>query len=225
MATATFNMGDGPDRRKVADLLTLAGEGATVIGLQEAGDRGHVLDEFLDLMPSWRLWSPKAPGAASVPILYDTDGQRLLRGRSVLGVAARFVGAGAGPSRAKPKAINVVVLRGQGRTRRYVNTHFIASATRSPAPRFRLRRRHYDDHADVLARIIGTGRKMRRTTVTGDFNAEPTSPLLAPIRATGISGWTQVGTHGKRRIDHVLGEGGPRRAVALSSDHRAILGP
>lgn len=227
---ATWNMGDGPDHRKVTDLHMLADTGATIIGLQEAADRWDAIDDFLDGRPGWRVWRPTSPGAASVPVLYDARYWRVRRLRTVVAVASRWVGPGAGPSRAKGKAVNVVALKqrhGPRRSRdrvRILNTHMIASATRR-GHQFDPRRDHYRDHMRVLVRMVRAGR-LSRTIVTGDLNATPTSPLVAPLHAVGLVGWTQAGTHGHRPIDHILvGPGRPteRRTLGTSSDHTAVL--
>jgi hypothetical protein len=221
-SVATLNLGDGPHHQKLSDLHKLVKKGVTVIGLQEAGDRLPVLEAFLDSHLTWRLYRPPFPGAGSVPILYNAAQWQLLRTRSVLAVARRFVGPGAGPSTAKDKPINVVVLSHLDvGTKRFLNTHFIASATRLPRARFRRRRSHFEDHAAVLARLVRA--RVGRTVVMGDFNAEFDFSGLSVLRATGITGWTQQPTHGRRAIDHILGPVGKRRVVPTSSDHAAVV--
>jgi endonuclease/exonuclease/phosphatase family metal-dependent hydrolase len=224
MKVATYNLGDGRDSAKVEDLDTLVSKGVSIIGLQEASDRGNALDDFLDHHTEWRMYAPKVAGGLAVPILWDTREWKRLRLRTTLAVASRYVGPGAGPRRSKAKRINVVVLKHRhwGNHRRVLNTHFIASATRT-GDQYDERDEHYLDHARVLAAMIGSGERMRRTIVTGDFNADSSYRGLNAVRATLINGWTRFATHGKRAIDHVLGPKGDRYPVPLSSDHHAVI--
>lgn len=225
---ASYNIGDGPDDVKFRDLNALYAWGCTVICLQEASDRRELIKRWLERHPGWSVHQPLLPGAGAVPILYDKDFWKPRRLRTIVAVLRRFVGAGAGPSFAKTKQVNVLVLerRHTGRIRRIINTHFIASATR-PAGKFFRRRDHYRIHARVLARVIGRPgtRKNKRAAVFADFNAERDFPLLDPVRRTGLRGWTtERGTHGHRKIDHVLeADPGDRNVIELSSDHRAVL--
>jgi hypothetical protein len=225
-AAATWNIGVGPDDRKAEDLDKIRRHGVILLGPQEAGDRGEMLGEWCTAN-GWRMHRPRLPGAGSVPILFDPEALRLDRARTVIAVARRFVGAGAGPSIAKPKAINVAVfeIRATGKRVRFLNTHFVASATRQ-GKAYDARRRHYRAHALVLARMIRA--RVDRTVVAMDANAEIDFPLLSPVRATGLSGWSRMPTHGKRSIDHLLGPGqglGSRFVVFTSSDHTAVGAP
>lgn len=226
---ATYNIGGGPDDRKIADLERHVDDDVTVIGCQEASDRRQMLRRFVKRNPSWCRYQPLLPGGAAVPILWDGDEWRRLRFRSVLAVARTWVGpVGAGPTFAKPKQIAVVVLRHRetGRVVKFVNTHLIPSATRKRLPKDEgaARMAHYLRHVAALVRI------MRHTQVpavlTMDANAEPEWPPLRPLHAVGLNGWSQVGTHGKRRIDHVLHRGLREVAaetVPTSSDHDSVV--
>lgn len=221
---ATYNLGDGPDKAKQADIARLAQAGASVIGFQEGGDR-----RGLRLPPGWRAFAANDPGAQSVPIAWDTALWDLEGWRWVETNPRTWVGShGAGPQWAKPKGVGIVRLRGpDDRLRRFLCTHFIPSAERRGLPRAELvaRRRHYRRQAAGLSRLILPRPRMGRTVVLGDFNAEHDSPLLRDVRRTGIGGWSDVPTHHGRAIDQVLGLGGPHRALHLSSDHRALLAP
>ena len=82
---ATFNCGDGPDARKIADIEHLADDfDVSVIGCQEASDRRRALKRFVKRNPSWHVYQPHTPGGAAVPILWDGDEWARLRFRSVL---------------------------------------------------------------------------------------------------------------------------------------------
>ncbi len=233
MSTATYNLGDGPDHRKVTDLLTLADMGADVIGLQEAGDRGAVLFKFLTKHPRWGLFSdPHTPGSSSVPILYRLDRFALVKAEAVIAVPAMNVGPdGAGPSRAKAKVVNRVHLTHTetGRTVHVLNTHMLPSVTRKDLSEFETatRRAHYAQHIAALAATVNARDGV--VFVTGDFNAPPTFDLLQPLKDARLVGWSETGTHGTRPIDHVLSReaavltGVRQELLDLSSDHRAVV--
>ena len=84
----TFNLGGGPDDRKIADLEKLADDGVSIIGCQEASDRRKMLKRFRRRNPAWRVYQPRTPGGAAVPILWDSDEWRRLRFRSGVGFVA-----------------------------------------------------------------------------------------------------------------------------------------
>ena len=227
---ATLNLGDGPDGRKIADLEHLTDDfDATVIGCQEASDRRRALKRFVKRNPSWRVYQPRIPGGAAVPILWDGDEWARLRFRSVLAVARTWVGAvGAGPTFAKPKQITVVVLRHRptGRRVKFVNTHLIPSATRKslPAAEEKARMAHYLRHVAALVRIVGHSEIP--VVLTMDSNATPDFGPLRPLHNVGLDGWSQRGTHGNRPIDDVLSRDLDETAcknVPTSSDHDAVV--
>lgn len=227
---ATFNIGSGSDDRKIADLEHLADDyDVTVLGCQEASDRRKALRRFVKRNPSWRVYQPRTPGGAAVPILWDGDEWRRLRFRSVLAVARTWVGAvGAGPTFAKPKQITIVVLRHRptGRVVKFVNSHLIPSATRKSLPRDEEKARlaHYLRHVAALVRIVG--RSQIPVVLTMDSNATPDFGPLKPLHNVGLNSWSRVGTHGKRAIDDVLHRDLNETAsknVPTSSDHDAVV--
>lgn len=226
---ATYNIGDGTDTRKVADLEHLADDyDVTVVGCQEASDRRKALRRFVKRNPSWRVYQPHTPGGAAVPILWDGDEWRRLRFRSVLAVARTWVGPrGAGPTFAKPKQITIVVLRRRetGRLVKVVNTHLIPSATRKlPGDEKKARMAHYLRHVAALVRIVG--RSEMPVVLTMDSNAKPDFGPLRPLHNVGLNGWSRRGTHGNRPIDDVLHRDLDETAsvnVATSSDHDAVV--
>lgn len=228
---ATYNLGAGELEDKAKDLRRLNDAGALIIGLQEASDRRALRRH---LPHGWRgYWPALRPGAKAVPILWNHDLLRRVRFASLLAVAAAWVGAvGAGPTHAKAKRLTLVVLedRQTGERWRVVNTHFLPSAGRRDLPdkEAAARRWHYVRHAQALARLIERlrGRRgHRQVIVTLDANAERDFPLLAPVRAAGLGGWTERPTERGRAVDHILGLDGDRVLLDLSSDHRAVLAP
>lgn len=227
---ASLNLGHASTTKVVADLTMLARHGATVVGLQEAGDREAVLRLFTRQHPSWCVYRPASPvGAPSVPIAYDRRTWRRARVRSILAVAAMWVGAvGAGPTTAKPRVVNVTVLRHR-QQRQHIkvgNTHLLASITRTnlPPKEEAARRRNVQQHLHALLRLVV--RTRLPLVLTGDFNAPTGHQLLEPLARAGMRGWSVEGTHGSRPIDHVLTKGLQRldsQVYPTSSDHDAVL--
>lgn len=226
----SLNLGHASTSRVVADLGNLARHGATVLGLQEAGDREDALRQFVRQRPSWRLYRPPAPvGAPSVPIAYDSASWTRARARTLLAVVGMWVGAvGAGPTRAKPRVLNIVVLRHRKHRQRvkFINTHLLASITRTnlPAREEAARARNAREHLRVLLRVVA--RTRLPLVLMGDFNAPTGHSILEPLARAGLRGWSTEGTHGKRPIDHVLSQGLQRldtQVLPTSSDHDAVL--
>ena len=232
---ATFNLGDGPLRDKVDDVVDLAGKGATVIGLQEASDRDDLLVELRKRsgMASWRWCRVADDGGPAVPILYDSAVWELETPcGGFLAVESRYLGpAGAGPDESKPKFVTAFVLhhRSSGRNVRVLNTHFIPSARNSSLPSGELRRRiaHVRDHVAALLDRIGDGtRHPMPVVLTGDLNGPGSWPLLDPLKGIDLTGWSTDPTHGGETLDHVVQRNLDQEGqayVSTSSDHRAVV--
>jgi ribosomal protein S26 len=216
-----YNIGDGPEVAKIKDLDCFAGDGGDVICLQECGDRVPMLKRWAK-RHNWVLWLGRVPGSKSVPILYR-KGIGVSRKRiSRLAVPRMYVGAGAGPSVAKSKAVNGI----KNKNLIILNTHMTTSATRV-GKKYRFRRFHYRIHIRVLATMIRV-RKLagRKVLSVGDFNAEPRFPLLEPLRKMNMKQHVRPHTKGNRTID--LGWGTSNLEVVDvevfngSSDHHAV---
>lgn len=207
----------------LADLNTLAERGATVVGPQEASDRGPVLDAFLNTHSSWGAYRPTVSGGPAVPILWDGAVWEYVRSRSVRAVGRRRVVIAGRLRWSKVKRINIVTLRHRetGEVRDFLCTHMIPSATRR-GDEYDRNRAHYRDHIAALVPLLTPG-----CVLMWDANAEPDFRLLAPVRSTfdgvDVRGWTTEPTHDDRAIDHVLGPDGKRVVVPLSSDHHAVM--
>lgn len=261
----TLNVGDGSDLTKLSGIILMISLGAlAMLGMQEASDRVKLLQRIVNVLrhpaaavrritdkrrerralrrrlkaQGWRVFQPKVPGGAAVPIAYDARVWQLLRARSVLAVARTWVGAvGAGPTWAKPKVINVAVLRHRatGEIVEHLNTHMIPSAGRGnlPPKEKAARRRHYADQAARVVRLVHRAKRRGHGVVlTMDANASRMSELVKPFRDAGLRGWTTSGTHGDRGIDHVLTlqgndvVGAPARVLSLIGfDHRGVSRP
>lgn len=214
-------MGDGAGYKKIQDLDRLAKDGANVICLQEASDRKYLIVRWCE-KNDWRFWYGNVPGASAVPILYSRTKVKVEKRLSRIAVPRMYVGRGSGPDWSKTKVINGIRVNNVW----ILNTHFIASAWMDNAAF--LRKKHYQLHMLVLSRIVK--RKInngRRVLVTGDFNAEPTSELLNPLRKLGMVQHTKFPTHANRIIDLIWTSfrvaTKENSVVELSSDHRASL--
>lgn len=232
---AWYNLGDGPDHKKLEDLDELRDRGALIIGLAEAGDRGRMLEDWC-VRRNGRVWAlydgDGSPGSASTPILVHPDVVPCIaRWITEEAVPARDVGdPGAGPARMKRKVTNGVKVRRRRRVGVWrppsvtLTAHLLPSATRDNLPNAEKRQRIFRTH---IHRLLATARrfKIAKVTILGDFNAELDDPLMAELREAGYRAAKTGPTHGAhRRIDLALA----RReldtlTVALSSDHRGLI--
>lgn len=220
---ATWNVGNRSDNWVARGLVTLVKRhGVDVMGLQECGDRKHVLEEFCR-RAGWNAWyGDGSPGAASVPILWNPRTVRALVTGTTDATPSTHVGqAGAGPSKMKPKVWNRVRF-GAGEHRGpfvFINGHVVPSVYLPP--RRRLARRHIA----VLAEMVERRKGRVPVIAVGDFNMRPTDSLTKPLRQLGMTQRTKAPTHGRRTIDHVwtLGVTGHAEVVDMPSDHRAVL--
>ncbi len=220
LAVTTWNIGAGPG--KTADLDALA-EASQVICCQEGGDRQPLLTGWAK-RTGWSLFAGTTGGGPKVPIL-TAPGVRVVDARTVIAVGKFRVGdPGAGPAWLQRKAINVVTLAVDGGDELHViNTHMVASVTRSKLPNAWLRRRHYRRHMVALCRLIDS--LDGPLVVCGDFNAERGFDLLAPL-LDRVDLVPSGPTHGGRRIDLIgirdLERDDDAVTRETSSDHRAV---
>lgn len=220
LGITTWNIGAGPG--KSADLDALA-EASQVICCQEGGDRQPLLTGWAK-RTGWALFAGTTGGGPKVPIL-TAPGLRVVDARTVIAVGRFRVGdPGAGPAWLQRKAANVVTLAVDGGDELHVlNTHMVASVTRSKLPNAWLRRRHYRRHMAALCRLIDS--LDGPLVVCGDFNAEEGFDLLAPL-LDRVDLVPSGPTHGGRRIDLIGTRDLEHDADAVtretSSDHRAV---
>lgn len=221
LTIAFYNIGDGPAPNKIRDLDTLAiRHNADFIHLSETGDRIPMLRVWAERQ-GYRLWIGNVPGSKSVAVLYKRE--RDVRRFSRLAVPRMYVGAGAGPSWAKPKAIMGLRLRKLV----VLSTHFTPSATRD-GRQYRFRRLHYAIHMRVLNYMIRRRRAQGlQVVVVGDFNAPANFRLLDPLVDMNMRQLIKQSTHHNRIIDHAWVTPGVNvrhiDVINLSSDHNAIL--
>lgn len=227
MIVATWNVGDGPDATKARGLAALVKRGADVLGLQECGDRGDLLEEFC-ARTGWDMWPGVGPGAASVPILWNPRTVRKEVAGTMPATPPTHVGRpGAGPDTMKAKVWNRARFisisesdRGEfGTPFVFINGHIVPSVYLPP--RRRLARRQ----VDVLAGVVRRRKGRVPIVAVGDFNMAPGHPLARPLRELGMTQRTRSATHGRRLIDHTwtLGVSGVASVVDMPSDHRAVL--
>lgn len=234
---ATLNLGNGSIGNLAGDIASLSRDrGVSVIGLQEAGDRGTLLATLRERpgMASWRWCRVDDPGGSSVPVLYDSAVWNIGTCGGFLAVESRFLGPkGAGPDESKPKYVTAFVLehKASGRNVRILNTHFIPSARRNDLGDAEKQRRvnHVQDHVAALVDRIGRESEHPMPVVlTGDFNGPGSWPLLNPLQNLGMVGWSTDVTHPSTEasIDHVVRRNlvnVSRVNVNTASDHHAVV--
>ena len=232
----SYNVGDGPDAAKVADLRRMVKAGAHVIGGQEFGDRPGVVAAFLREHPSWRVaWDSRSNPGRKTPILWDSRVGKRRMWRQVLAVApGRWLGRGAGPSRSEPKNVNSLRIKTMAGPLRVLNTHLVPSAERGdiPAADRAARQRAWRAQASRFFRMALTS--SAPVVGMGDWNAERGSSLFdgttTPPKPKRVRGrlwtWDSTGpTHGARTIDLIGHVAHPRLRVIdrgvmpTSSDH------
>lgn len=220
LTVTTWNIGAGLG--KTADLDALA-EASQVICCQEGGDRQPLLTGWAK-RNGWALFAGTTGGGPKVPILTAPD-VHVVDARTVIAVGRFHVGGpGAGPAWLQRKAINVVTLAVDGGDELHVlNTHMVASVTRSRLPNAWLRRRHYKRHMAALCTLIDS--LDGPVVVCGDFNAGTGFDLLQPL-LDRVDLVPSGPTHGNRRIDLIgvrdLEHADDATTRETSSDHRAV---
>lgn len=224
----SYNVGDGPDAAKVADLRRMVKAGAHVIGGQEFGDRPGVVAAFLREHPSWRVaWDPRSNPGRKTPILWDSRVGKRRAWRQILAVAGgMWLGRrGAGPDRSEPKNVNGVRVRTKGGPLLVLNTHLVPSAESTTGEERANRQRAWRAQA---GKVFSRARRAKAPCVAmADWNAQPHSPLFDGLLPKGWM-WDSIGpTHGARTIDLIGHVAHPRLRVVdrgvmpTSSDHRS----
>ena len=234
----SYNVGDGPDAAKVADLRRMVERGAHVIGGQEFGDRPGVVAAFLREHPSWRVaWDSRSNPGRKTPILWDSRVGKRRAWRQILAVKPGiWLGKkGAGPNSSEQKNVNSLRLRiARMALVDFLNLHPTPSAERGDLTDEERdnRRRVWRQHVVALfAQVKHKPRKPNRKRVPvialGDWNAQPDSPLFDGLLPKGWT-WDSTGpTHGARTIDLIGHVAHPRLRVIdrgvmpTSSDHHS----
>lgn len=218
---ATANLGNASDVKLLAGLIALA-EVADVIGVQEAGDRRHVIEQFCQ-HTGWIVCFGETDGAPSVCILWNP--------RAVVGshahtrpcTATTDCGhCGVGPDHVKAKVWNKVRIdpRNGDDPFVFINGHL-------PASLYCQCRNHIGnvmitEADDMVARHEG---KIDVVLVC-DGNSRAWSRRWKPLRMRGMKQHTWFPTHGLRIIDLTWVLGRKAKAVRFKgkfSDHRWVI--
>ena len=216
MRLITYNAGNASDQRLRTDIGLLVARDAVAIGLQEVGDRRHVIHG----VPGYR--TIQRPGAVHghVALLIREDahvhrstlhqiGRRTYVGHNVAG--ARHDGWTAA------KYILAAHITVEGERVTVATMHLVPSAAHSKAAAALL-----SEQAANAA--LWLEQQQHPTDLMGDCNASAHFTRLAPLRhaATPLS----KPSHGRRAIDihWITGQGvGTARALdGYSSDHRPV---
>lgn len=225
MKVATWNVGDGIDAVKVHGLVKLRKHGADVIGLQECGDRGRMIDQFCD-RTGWHAWlGDGSPGASSVPILWNPRTVHATHTGTRDATDPTNTGRkGAGPDVVKAKVWNKVRFEVDDADDLVINGHGPASIWWPP--RLTLAKRYVAELADLVEHREEPIADNRVDVIAVmDGNAKPTHRLWQPLRELGMVQRTHEPTHGRRTIDLVwtLGCVGRVQVLDMPSDHNAAL--
>lgn len=217
---ATWNLGDGADQTKARGLDRLVHHGADIICLQEAGDRGRLLNRWCE-MTGWHAWLGEGPGASSVPILWNPKAVRSrVTGTTPATPATNAGRLGAGPAVVKAKVWNRVRFGTDDGALVVINGHLPASLY-LPKRRALARRQ-----VDVLEQMVAKRKGHVPVVATMDGNAKASDRLWRPLRALGMEQHTTRPTHGRRTIDLIWSLGitaNSAQVIDMPSDHRAAL--
>lgn len=221
MKVATWNIGDGPDNTKVRGLVKLVKAGVDVLGLQECGDRGDLLDEFCK-RTGWHMWpGDGSPGASSVPILWNPATVKATRTGTNEATDPTWA-PGRGPDRVKAKVWNRVRLHPLHEHHAaivVINGHLPASLYMPGRRRIAVRQ------VAVLERMVEQRAGHVPVVALMDGNSKPTDRLWKPLRQLGMVQRTHRPTHGRRTIDLIWthGIGGRVEVLDMPSDHNAVV--
>jgi endonuclease/exonuclease/phosphatase family metal-dependent hydrolase len=224
----TYNVGDGSNAEKRADLKRLMRLGPAVIGLQEVADRKAMVTRLAKRNGYHAYYEQTERGSAHNAVLVRNKGTDVLaHGALRLSVRTRVnpntPGTG-GTGWIKPNYLNWVRISTGGLRWTIGVVHLVPSAERFAANR-RLHNKQvadssrWFDHAKAEPMLMG------------DFNATPGSALMADLREVAKP-WSKPSFEkGDRRIDSLWteqdAEGGVK-ALGLdpqpdySSDHRPL---
>jgi endonuclease/exonuclease/phosphatase family metal-dependent hydrolase len=222
LTVVTYNVGDPSDRKVRADLARLAERRPEVICLQEVADRDELLRRVAPGL-GYRLYQPSAGEASRHNAILVHRDVKLI-GQNILRISDRtYVGHTTAGARTTgytaAKYISLVRVQADGRGWVVGNVHLVPSAEREGNTRTRaLHHRQTERAAEWF-----TNRALEPVLV-GDFNAEPDSPLLTPLRKVAKASGED--SHGHRAIDIVWSAKDTRTTTkalrGYSSDHRPV---
>lgn len=214
-AQANLGNGSAADVRRI--LTILKDEGAKVIGLQEAGDRGAVIVQWCR-DNGWDGHFGEGEGASSTPIIWDKHVKATHLGTRP-GTDATDTGKlGAGPNVVKAKVLN------HGRFEEPGHDPFVLINFHNPASLYLPRRRALAKQLMAEAGDMVERREERiEVRVVGDANCRPSARVMRPLRKAGLRQCTRGRTHDARTIDHCWADDGRGEPVVIPSDHRGVV--
>ena len=222
LTVVTYNVGDPSNANVADDLRRLAQRRPAVIGLQEVADRDELLGRLAPRI-GYRIYQPSAGEASKHNAILVRRDVRL-RSQNIVKISDRtYVGhntAGArGSGYTAAKYISLVRVRVDGRDWVVGNVHLVPSAEKKGNTLTRALH-----HRQTVRSSEWFDNRVLEPVLVGDFNAEPDSPLLAPLRKVAKA--SSADSHGRRSIDIVWSAKDTRtQARALSgysSDHRPV---
>lgn len=221
----TYNVGSASDAKVTADLerLVVTHE-PTVLGLNEVGDREHVLVAVAKSTGYRLVQLDDIPGGGRLAMLIAPEANVAKAWLHPLTPATKVGRRTAGARRTgvtQPKCILAVRLQLHDGQRLVVGvTHFVPSAMKRGNTRTR---QLHNRQTRKAARWV----KSRRLPVVlmGDFNATTSDGLLGPLQRVA-RGYTTA-SHGRRAIDWFWLRPGRDASVGallgFSSDHRPLI--
>ena len=225
--TITYNAGDATAAELTADLRELALR-SWLIALQEAADRAEVLKRI-----DAQLLQDKGDDRAHLAMLI-ADGIRIIDHGYIKLARRSWVGAwGAGPPTLAARHLQwAKVDLGNGDIFTVANTHGPPSVDRpakGPIARAGRARRRRMLRTQVAGIVAWANRTPGTIAIHGDWNAEPDSTFLQPLKAAGFRPLTAPSHKAKnpsRSIDIIwIRDATPGQARALPgyhSDHRPV---
>lgn len=213
------NLGNGSAADVRMTLDRLKARGVRVAGLEEAGDRRPVVEDWCRDNGWTAFFGDGAEGAASTPLVWDRRVDVANPGTRPATPPTNCGPLGAGPNTVKAKVWNHVRVRDAGLSFVFVNGHL-------PASLYLPRRRALARRQLAVLETMVRHRKGRvPVVVVGDFNARPNALVLRPLRKLGMRQHTHQATHGKRTIDltWTLGLDAHAEVVNIPSDHKAVV--
>jgi hypothetical protein len=219
--TATANLGSRRDKIVLGGLLALA-ERVAVIGIQEGGDRGKMIEEFCAIT-GWLVFWGDIPGSASVPILWDPEQVHVTHPGTRPATDATDCGScGSGPDVVKAKVWNHVRVSPCNGDQDFVfiNGHMPASLY------CKCRNRLGNEMIEELVDMVENRVDKVSVVIVMDANSRSWAKRWRPLRAVGVRQWTSFPTHRLRSIDltwTLQRRARAKRFKGKYSDHRWVI--
>ena len=222
LTVVTYNVGDPSAATVRADLTRLAQRRPHVLALQEVADRDQLLARLAPRI-GYRVYQPAVGTASRHNAILVRKDVRLIS-TNIFKISDRtFVGRNTAGARktgyTAAKYISLVRVQVDGHRWVVGDVHLVPSAERKGNTRTRaLHHRQTERVAEWF------GHRLMEPVLVGDFNAEPSSPLLAPLR--NLAKASTQDSHGKRAIDIVWTAKDTRTTAkalhGFHSDHRPV---